>query len=221
MNPKEYLLQNADENYAKFVRRLNPSIDGRRILGVPMPKIRAIKLEKEEETNFRNTLPHEYFEEDLLHMILLNKETDPHRIENQLDLFLPHIHTWQLTDGLTFPKASSQTLLSLAEKYSQAGHSYTCRLAILFILKRGPRTEDPETWLKLALNIQGDEREIVLAKGWLLCEYMICCPDIIWKYFENDMVELPILRCGIQKCLDSRRISESDKQKLKELRKRR
>lgn len=183
-----------------------------------MDVIRSIHMTREEEAQFLKAVPHDYFEQDQLHVLLLNRHEDMKEIKDQLAAFLPFVSTWALTDSLTLPKVKDHTLLAAAANCLQSPHSYTRRLGILWIMKRGIKRQDAAFWLDAALQTPGIEKEIILAKGWLLCEYMIHCPHIARERLQDDSLEKLVLCQAIRKCLDSRRISSQDKQVLKQLR---
>ena len=87
-------------------------------------------------------------------------------------------------------------------------------------MKRASKLEyDPARFfLQKALTVDGDEREIQLAKAWLLCEFMIYQPELAWKTLQNPNLDPQIVRMAIQKCLDSRRVTGFQKTNLKRLR---
>lgn len=57
-----------------------------------------------------------------------------------------------------------------------------------------------------------------MGEGWLLSYCFINHFDETYKYFENTTIDKSILLIGIQKAIDSFRVSEENKLKLKELR---
>ena len=71
----------AEPKLAEFTAKLIPTVDPARILGVRMPALRKLakKLLREhpqEVAEFKAAVPHDFQEEDLLHVLLLNEERD-------------------------------------------------------------------------------------------------------------------------------------------------
>lgn len=71
----------AEPKLAEFTAKLIPTVDPARILGVRMPTLRKLakKLLREypqEVTEFKAAVSHDFQEEDLLHVLLLNEERD-------------------------------------------------------------------------------------------------------------------------------------------------
>ena len=67
----------AEPKLAEFTAKLLPTVDPARILGVRTPALRRLakKLLREhpqEVTEFKAAVPHDFQEEDLLHVLLLN-----------------------------------------------------------------------------------------------------------------------------------------------------
>ena len=70
MSVYEKLLSYQDEKYREFQSKLVPNIDKKTIIGVRTPQIRSIVKEifgTKEATIFLQTLPHQYYEENLIH----------------------------------------------------------------------------------------------------------------------------------------------------------
>ena len=68
----------AEPKLAKFTAKLLPTVDPARILGVRTPALRKLakKLLREhpqEVAEFKAAVPHDFQEEDLLHVLLLNE----------------------------------------------------------------------------------------------------------------------------------------------------
>ena len=68
----------ADEDYRLFHQKLVPNLDPETILGVRVPKLRqfAKGIDSEERERFLKTLPHEYYEENMLHALPLSSSVE-------------------------------------------------------------------------------------------------------------------------------------------------
>ena len=76
---KQILLSLADEDYKKFHQKLIPNVDENKVLGVRTPKLRKLakQLKNTELANeFLKSLPHEFYEENNLHAIIIAKICD-------------------------------------------------------------------------------------------------------------------------------------------------
>ena len=76
MNAKEIglqLLKMQDKEYSAFQARIIPSVKKEKIIGIRTPQLRALAkaIAKEEDTeSFLQSLPHTYFEENQLFIVL-------------------------------------------------------------------------------------------------------------------------------------------------------
>ena len=99
---RKILFDNQDLKYKDFNSKLISNIDKDRIIGVRMPVLRKIAKDiynKEYIDNFLNELPHKYHEENILHGIILTlKYKDIDILLDKLDLFLPYMDNWAVTD---------------------------------------------------------------------------------------------------------------------------
>lgn len=219
---KERILPLADSKRAAFNAKLAPSLDPNRFLGARTLDLKQIakSLTPTEKNEFLHSLPHAFIDEDFIHIHLLNAlKTLPEARQATL-AFLPSIDSWCQTDSLTFPKIKNEDLLELALEMLERPESYGRRLGILWIMKRACKLESgsANAYLQKAMAAAGNEREIQLAKAWMLCDYMIYQPDLAWKTLQDPNLDPQIARMAIQKCLDSRRITDLQKQDLKTLR---
>ena len=95
----------AEPKLAEFTAKLLPTVDPARILGVRTPALRKLsqKLLREhpqEVTEFKAAVPHDFQEEDLLHVLLLNEERDFATWHAAITSFLPYMTNWTLTDAV-------------------------------------------------------------------------------------------------------------------------
>ena len=81
MDIVEKLFELSDGEYRLFQAKLMPTIPVSQIIGVRTPVLRSFakelyKGDREECMNFLHSLPHTYYEENNLHVFLIEKITD-------------------------------------------------------------------------------------------------------------------------------------------------
>lgn len=113
MTPAELvkrLLAEQDLKYRDFHASLLPNIDKGTIIGVRVPTMRKIAKEfaasasPAELSRFLDKLPHRYFEENQVHLLVVEKIKDADECLRRLEQFLPYIDNWAVCDGKS-PKA--------------------------------------------------------------------------------------------------------------------
>ena len=104
MDIQRRLFELQDKDYALFHSRLVPNIDSKLIIGVRVPVLRkfAKELVKEQKyEDFLKELPHKYYDENMLHGILLSEMKDYEKCVESLNEFLPYIDNWAVCDILS------------------------------------------------------------------------------------------------------------------------
>ena len=110
MTPKEVipkvqqdLFTMQDLKYRDFHAKLMPTVEKESVIGVRVPVLRtyAKKFGKTEEAKqFLKILPHQYYEENNLHGLLIEQIKDYELCIEELERFLPHIDNWATCDLL-------------------------------------------------------------------------------------------------------------------------
>lgn len=104
------LLAEQDLKYRDFHASLLPNIDKKTIIGVRVPTMRKIAKEfaasasPAELSRFLDKLPHRYFEENQVHLLVVEKIKDALECLRRIEQFLPYIDNWAVCDGKS-PKA--------------------------------------------------------------------------------------------------------------------
>ncbi|MGN1195889.1 MAG: DNA alkylation repair protein, partial [Acutalibacteraceae bacterium] len=129
---RERLLSLADPEYREFQAKLMPTVDKQTVIGVRMPEIRKLAKElkgTKAAQEFLNSPKHKYYDENTLHISLINLEKDFERALGQTQAFLPYIDNWAVCDMLN-PKVFSKNLDSLYGnilKWIESEDVYTVR----------------------------------------------------------------------------------------------
>ena len=94
----------ADEEYKAFHSKLIPTIDGNTVLGLRSEKAHKIaKKYANTDTGkaFLNSLPHKYYDENVIHAFMLcYLKCEEEEKKQRLIRFLPFIDNWAVCDGL-------------------------------------------------------------------------------------------------------------------------
>ena len=97
MTVYERLAACSDEEYRDFQSRSVPNIPKETILGVRTPDMRKIAKEingTEEAKAFLKQLPHQYYEENLVHFFLIAMIRDFDECAKAVETFLPYVDCW-------------------------------------------------------------------------------------------------------------------------------
>ena len=98
------LFELQDLNYLEFHSKLIPSVDKKTIIGVRIPILRKLAKEyiKDPESDlFLKDLPHKYYDENILHALLISEIKDYDLCIKYLEEFLPYMDNWAVCDILS------------------------------------------------------------------------------------------------------------------------
>lgn len=101
MNIKEELFALQDDSYADFQANLIPNIPRELIIGVRVPEARKLAKRLAREagaSQFLRDLPHTYYDENMLHGLLLSEMKDYDACIVAVDTFLPYVDNWAVCD---------------------------------------------------------------------------------------------------------------------------
>ena len=101
MNIRAELFALRDEGYAAFQQKLIPGVPAERVIGVRVPELRKLAKQVSKDPSraaFLEDLPHAYYDEDLLHALLIAEEKDFARCLEETEAFLPFVDNWAVCD---------------------------------------------------------------------------------------------------------------------------
>lgn len=212
----------ADEKNAAFAAKLIPTVPPERILGARTPELRRLAKElkgTQEAERFLDTLPHELLEENHLHAFLLEQIRDYDACMAQLERFLPYIDNWATCDSLS-PKVLKKHRPELREKirnWLQSDRPYTVRFGVKMLmdhfLDRDFDPGDPE----LVAQLHWDHYYVNMVRAWYFATALARQYEAALPFLENDRLDLWTHNKAIQKAIESYRVPEEHKQRLRQL----
>jgi 3-methyladenine DNA glycosylase AlkD len=152
----------ADPAYADFQRKLMPGIIPETVIGVRTPQLRSYAKDFFRcgtFSAFMQQLPHETYEENNLHGMLISMMKDELACIRQLNLFLPYVNNWATCD-LIRPKCfpgDREVLLGEIKQWITSDHIYTIRFGIEMLMLHFLREDFRPEFLDLVSNIYSNE----------------------------------------------------------------
>ncbi len=214
---EKYLENNANKKFADFAKTVSNS--EYLVFGVKNPVLRQIVKEhvKDEEMRLEDFKTGKYLEIDFIYFGLALSRCK--NIDEQLEFLKQNIKkakSWAITDTaatylkkLTFDKYWSFFL-----KLVKSSFIYDRRMAFIVGLKLAK----DKNILKVTEYIQKDEEYMVMmGEAWLLATVAIYYPNEIYEYLQG-LDDIALKRKVISKMVDSFRIDEATKERLKGLR---
>ncbi|MCQ2742838.1 MAG: DNA alkylation repair protein [Bacilli bacterium] len=210
------LLKISDKEYAAFQSKLTPGVDPELFLGVRVPLLRQFAKsygKSDESKSFVNELPHKYYDENMLHALLISQMKDFDEIVACLDKFLPYVDNWAVCDIMS-PKRLAKNkdrLLENIKKWTKSKHTYTCRFGIEMLMSFYLDDDFKPEYLKLVADVHSDEYYVNMMSAWFFATALAKQWDATIPYVEKGLLDTWVNNKTIQKAIESYRISDDQK----------
>lgn len=220
---QEQLFALRDLKYRDFHSKLIPNIDKENVIGIRVPILRKFakqfaKSDKVQE--FLNELPHQYYEENNLHMMLITQIKDYEKCLEEINCFLPYIDNWATCDfaePACFGKHRDEFLPQIRQ-WIASEHTYTIRYGVGMLMRLYLDEAFNEEYLEWAARIQSDEYYVNMMIAWYLATALAKQWNATIPYLEKRKLSDWVHRKTIQKAVESYRITAEQKVYLKSLR---
>lgn len=229
------LFENQDLKYRDFHAALVPNISKDTIVGVRVPVLR--KLAKEffksvqscsvkdsaQLSKFFDKLPHKYFEENQIHLMMVTMIKDYEECLARTEQFLPYIDNWAVCDGKT-PKALMSDVpcfLKCIASWLKSDHPYVVRFAINMLMDQFLDDRFDPKYLKwvaaVDINRFKEKYYVQMEVAWYFATALAKQWDAAVPYIETRKLEPWTHNKAIQKSIESFRVSDEHKAYLRTL----
>ena len=225
---KEELFKLQDEKYGDFQAKLTPGISRELFIGVRVPEVRKLarRLAKEPEnaeqiSEFLTVLPHEYYDENMLHGVLLSEMKDYDACVKAVDEFLPYVDNWAVCDIMSpkvFKKHKPEVMEKIRE-WSASEKTYTCRFGIEMLMSHFLDDDFRSEYLEIPAAVHSEEYYVQMMVAWFFATALAKQWDASVKYIEDQRLDTWVHNKTIQKARESYRITPEQKEYLKTLKK--
>ena len=211
-----------DEKYQEFQSKLVPNISKDTIIGVRTPDLREIAKEvfvSDYKDSFLNEVPHEYYEENLIHMFVVSLFKDFDRCVTYIDKFLPYVDSWPVSDQASpkIFKKNHDKLLPYIRKWLTSDHVYTVRFAIRMLMNEYLEDDFKIEYLDLVSSIHSNDYYLKMMVAWYFATALCKRYDEAIKYIEDHKLDDWVHKKAIKKALESYRVKDEHKEYLRTL----
>ena len=224
---REQLESLADSGYKAFNAKLVPTVDPATMIGIRVPRLRALAKQlrrggRRTLEEFLADLPHRYFEENMLHAILIG-DVYP-SIEQTiaaLSRFLPYTDNWAVTDTIRVPihfDADARTWLDQLARWMRDDHAYTVRYAVVALMADFLDDRFDPMQLRLVEVIRSDDYYVNMARAWYFATALAKQWEDVLPLLEQRRLDPWTHNKTIQKACESYRVSAEHKTLLRSLR---
>lgn len=220
----EKLFELQDIEYKNFNKKLIPNVDENLIIGVRSPILRKFaknfyKNNYDEAILFLNKLPHKYFEENNLHCFLIENFKQIDVALEYTEKFLPYIDNWATCDSFS-PKIFKKYPKEIYEKildWIKSDKPYVVRYGVGLLLSNYLNEYFDVSHLELVSDIRFDEYYVQMMIAWYFATAIAKQYDYAVKIFETKKLDTWTHNKAIQKCIESRKVTDEQKEYLRSL----
>ncbi len=216
------LFELRDEEYAKFQAKLTPSVNPKLFIGVRVPEVRKLaKLLKDDVSakKFLKELPHKYYDENMLHGLLISEIKDYDTAIYETNRFLPYVDNWAVCDIMS-PKVFKKhkiELINIIKKWIKSKETYTIRFGIEMLMSHYLDEDFKIEYLDIVSKIRSKEYYVNMMIAWFFATALAKQWESAISYIENDSLDKWVHNKTIQKAIESYRITDKQKEYLKTL----
>lgn len=217
------LFSKQDLKYKEFSAKLIPDTKYE-MIGVRVPEIkRIVKLISGEQNkdavySFLDE-SHRYYEEYMLHGLLIANLNDSALSYRYLEKFLPKIDNWAICDTVVSSlKKLAKNKSALYDKilvWIKSDEVYTVRFGIVCLLAYFVKNEYIDKLIDIILSVKTDEYYINMALAWLISVMLVKNYRETLPLIESKTLTKFVQNKAIDKARDSRRIDQTKKEYLK------
>ena len=217
------LFEMQDLKYRDFHSKLIPTLDKDKIIGVRAPQLRSYAkrmIKSGEAAEFIKKLPHKYYEENNLHIFILNEMRDYDALIIEAERFLPYIDNWATCDAFSpnaFAKNTEQ-LETRVREWTASDKTYTVRTGLGMLMKFYLDENFKTEYLSLAAAVRSEEYYINMMIAWYFATALAKQYDAALPYLTGKKLDVWTHNKTIQKAVESYRITAEQKEYLKSLR---
>lgn len=194
-------------------------------LGISYPKLKIISKEilKNDWIEFLNTNDGSIYELDILQTYVIGSIKSIDQAIFYFDQMVYLANEWSVVDSLcqkfVITKKYPNEILALLEQYSKENDEYIQRVVSVMLLSHYNHDEYIDYSIELIKTLNHPEYFNKMAISWALATFMIKYPDKVLTYIQSSKCDAWIKNKTIQKSIESYRISDELKLKLKVIRK--
>ena len=216
---QERLFELQDKEYADFQAKLTPTVPRENFIGVRVPLVRKLAKELIKDTyceEFLSTLPHEYYDENMLHGLLISEMKDYDEVIKKLDLFLPYVDNWAVCDIMSpkvFKKHKDELLVEI-KRWAKSSDTYTCRFGIEMLQTHFLDDDFKAEYLEIPAVVRSEEYYVNMMIAWFFATSLTKQWDATVPYIEKQRLDKWTHNKTIQKARESYRITDEQKKYL-------
>lgn len=219
---RQDLFEMQDLKYKEFHGSLCPDMDN--IIGVRIPKLREYAKELYKSNKLEDIkIGDKYYEELVIQGMLIGFQTKApiEEVIKQVKEFVPKINSWAVCDtfcaGLKITKKYQTEMFKIIKEYLKSKQEYKVRFAIVMLLDYYINNQYIDQVLQILNNIKLDKYYVQMANAWAISICLIRYYNKTLEFLKTTKIDDFTYNKGIQKAIESYRITKEQKDYLRTL----
>ena len=220
---RKRLFEMQDTGYRDFHARLILTVEKEKIIGIRTPILRKFAKEfgkTEESELFLKVLPHQYYEENNLHGLLIEQIRDYDKCLEELERFLPFIDNWATCDLLALHMMKKHRDIFIREvfRWIESDQPYTIRFGISMLMRHYLEDAFQMEYPEKVAQIRSEEYYVNMMRAWYFSTALAKQYENVLPFLEKRQMDVWTHTKTIQKAIESYRITSEQKEYLRTLR---
>lgn len=214
----------SNQSLKTFAEGLIPN--AKPMIGVKIPVLRKIAKEiaNDNPLFFIENNDLSYYELELLEgMVIGYWKTDLMTKLTYIDCFINQIHDWSVCDSfcasLKIKKQDLATMWNFLLNHLESNHEFVKRFVVIMMMNHFLIDEYIEQVMEIINHLNSSEYYLQMGIAWLLATMMVKYPDKTLLYLEHHNLDQWTFQKALQKMLESYRVSDEIKIKIRNMKK--
>ena len=193
--------------------------------GIKFPKLRKIAkiVAKEKRYNFFKE-KHVLIEETIIHAFAIGYcKEDIKTLLSFVKDFMPQINSWSVNDALCqnmrFAKINQKEVYEFLSNYKDSSNEWEIRVIAVTMRSQFLNDEYIDKFFEMMDYIHKDTYMSKMGVAWAIATAMAKYPNKTFAYLKNNKLDKWTYNKAIQKMIESFRVSDENKQILKQMKK--
>ncbi len=211
-----------DLKYRDLQIRIIPTINPESVIGVRTPELRRMAKDFLKDGNYKGflkELPHKYFEENQLQAFIISGIKDLKECMAELEQFLPYVDNWATCDQMSpkIFKKHRDVLFTHIKAWIKSERPYIVRFGVGMLMEHFLDEDYDPKYPEMVAELRSEEYYVNMMIAWYFATALSKQYESVLPYIEQKRLGDWTHNKAIQKCLESRRITEEQKHYLKSL----
>ena len=222
---RQTLFSLGEDDYKRFMSSLLPNIHPDTIIGVRLPALRKIakRIARGDYLAYLDTCKRDYYEEKMIEGFVIGMAdmTFDERC-GCIARFVSCIDNWGICDSfcacLKFARENKKQVWEQIAPYFVSHHPYKVRFAVVMAIFYFASEEYIDDFFERIDHITADDYYVKMAIAWAISVYYAECPNRTKQYLMSYDKKPWTYRKALTKIIESKRVSDTDKAWIRELR---